>query len=561
MVACGHEGGSRKAIAAPGSKTQELQVVSVPYGMTDTGVDEISVYINGSCGKGKTTMSAVSGLSGLLERNEEGEHCPYISIGGGEPEPEINLPGTAGNPLTFNAYSPKPEWTGEFITAPSWAVFIKHLFFTDSEDKYCTYLIQGASCDGLGSNAIAEVHAYTREKWTMEASFGWEKAKKTDLDTKQNLQSESAEIMDPHALIKTRWSIEGKATGHVGTDNFILEAKPDFLKNVFDTLSHLLYFLSSTDDADKSEDKNKKKDEVFTWEWMPPKIAIAAERELKENGANNLVDLEYKYAIKMDPFFGVKAKLDVLQMLINLAVNCAAPGAGTGAIRFVQFVQEVLLKAEDKAADTKTSVSFKAAIDLDMELVLAGELSCTKVFGGEPKAEFIKTKNSAKNTSTDTDNKDDNDNKGKDNKETKGAAELAATGKMSLKGEVIAEFRHSNRFFEVHAAAGAGLVFGASGGGATELSLKLILEVADDEPDFKGELEFKGLVLSFMSLATVSIDKAETDEEDKGMIGGKQRLGEEANKTEKKLKEELIGKDLKEIWTIFEPKKLPFWEN
>jgi len=572
VVACSHGGGSRKALAgAPGSKTLELQVVSAPSSLTDTGVDEISVYISGSCSKGKTTMSAASGLSGVVLRKEEGEHCPYIVIKGVEKvsdtsdtspsdtgSTDINLPGTAGNPLSFNAYSPTVDWTAGFITKPSWVVFIKHLFFTELEDKYCTYLIEGASCDGPGSNAIAEVHAFTREKWTMEASFSWKKAEKSGLNTKQNLKSKSSTEVSPASLTKAQWSITGKATGNVGPDHFSLETAPDFLKNVFDTMNHLLYFLASADDAETEKEKDKDKDKIFTWEWIPPKITIAAARELKENPANNLVDLEYKYAIKMDPFFGIKAKLDVLQALINLAVNCAAPGAGTGAIRFVEFVQEVLLKSENKETNTNTSVSFKALIDLEMELVLAGELSCTKVYGGEPKTEFTEIDTGISNGNT-QDMGDDAGDEGK-NSQIKGAAEMSAVGKMLLKGLVKAEFRHSNSWFEVHASVGAGLVLGVPGGGTTEISLTVMLEIAEGGPDFKGEAKFTGLVLSFMSFATASIDKAKTDQEVQSMVENG-REGEEVKKTEEKFKEELTGTDLKEIWTIFEPKNLPFWEN
>ena len=110
---------------------------------------------------------------------------------------------------------------------------------------------------------------------------------------------------------------------------------------------------------------------------------------------------------------------------------------------------------------------------------------------------------------------------------------------------------------------GAGFVFGAKGGGATEIAVKLILEIAEGEPDFKGEVDFKGLVLSFMSYATASIDKKETNADDTITISriGTRRSSPTSKKTQEKLKEELIGKDLKEVWTIFEPKKLPFWEK
>jgi len=63
-----------------------------------------------------------------------------------------------------------------------------------------------------------------------------------------------------------------------------------------------------------------------------------------------------------------------------------------------------------------------------------------------------------------------------------------------------------------------------------------------------------------MSLATVSIDKAETDAKKNDMINGNPDDLEDDEKQED-LKKKAKVKDLKEIWTIFEPKKLPFWEN
>ena len=183
-----------------------------------------------------------------------------------------------------------------------------------------------------------------------------------------------------------------------------------------------------------------------------------------------------------------------------------------------------------------------------MELVLAGELSVEKVFGGSVPEPKYKQSTVTENKSQVSTNKT--------------AAEIAAVGKMTLTGLVKAEYRHANAWFEVHASAGAGFVFGAKGGGPTELALKIILEVSNNKPDFKGELDFKGLVLSFMSFATASVKKAETsDDIGQDLVNEDDDDLEDADNEENKLKEELIGKDLKEVWTIFEPKKLPFWEN
>ena len=548
VVKCNHEGGKR--IAVPGVKPSEttpfLQVVSVPYGAL-TDIDEISVYIDGSCDQGKNTLSPLNNVSGLLKRNQAADdiHCPFITIVGGEPVTDIRLPGTVGSPIKFNAYAPKAEWSGGLVTKPSWAVFIKHLFFTDQNKKFCTYRLEGASCDGPGTNAIAKVQAFTREKWTMEAGFSWEKVGASDLKTKKNLTSKTSKEMTPEDIASTKWAIDGKASGTVGTDTFVLEAKPDFLTGVTQTLSHLLYFFDSVDSSEPKKKKETKPDEVFSWKWIPPKIAIAGEREIKENPSNNLVDTAYKYSIKLDPFFGIGAKVDVLQALINLAVNCAAPGAGAGAIMFVQFVQEVLLKTEDKAAGISSNVSFKAAINLDMELVLAGELSVEKVFGGSDPEPIYKESEVITNESLVS--------------TSKTAAEVAAVGKMSLTGYVKAEFRHSNSWFIVHAAAGAGFVFGTKGGAPTELALKIILDMSSGKPTFKGELDFKGLILSFMSYATASIDRAETDVKDDDATSEDDDL-ETFDDDEEPLKEELIGKDAKEVWTIFKPKNFPFWE-
>jgi len=116
----------------------------------------------------------------------------------------------------------------------------------------------------------------------------------------------------------------------------------------------------------------------------------------------------------------------------------------------------------------------------------------------------------------------------------------------------------------VQASAGAGFVFSAKNGVPSMVILKLILEVVEGEPEFKGEIEFTGLILSFMSFATASMKKAETNENIANSIrgsAGRRGANPEVNNTQKDLKEELVGKDLKEVWTIFEPKKLPFWEN
>ncbi len=89
-----------------------------------------------------------------------------------------------------------------------------------------------------------------------------------------------------------------------------------------------------------------------------------------------------------------------------------------------------------------------------------------------------------------------------------------------------------------------------------------MLEVVDNEPDFKGEVEFKGLILSLMSLATVSLKKAETggDIKQNSMTEDDDDLEDDDNEP-KKLKEEAKASDFKEVWTIFKPAKKPFWEN
>lgn len=72
-------------------------------------------------------------------------------------------------PLEFNAYSPSIDWVAGFATQPTWSVFLKHIFFKKEEEKYSRYLIEGASCDGKGTNAVAEIYAHTYESWKMEA--------------------------------------------------------------------------------------------------------------------------------------------------------------------------------------------------------------------------------------------------------------------------------------------------------------------------------------------------------------------------------------------------------
>ncbi len=584
VVQCQHKG--RKAALAEGAKVPELHVMSASYEGNRSGADVIQAYLAGSCGKGKTDISPVNGLASLLERDGCGQHCPYITVDGGNPALTIVQPGTSGSPLKFEAYSPPIDWGDGFFDKPSWYVFFKHLFFTDEEQKYTRYTLSGAHCDGKGANAVAEIYAHTHEKWVMEGAFGWETAKIEEKDINKSLKKKKGKEISPKTLTKTNWNIEGKVVGSLDTRNIQLEATPDFFNSVRGGLSHLLYFFDIIDGQEKDKDggkdggksggkkaSSKKPKKLFTWKWIPPKVAIAAERERKENSSNNLIDLEYKYAIKADPFIGIEAKVDVLQALILLAVNCAAPGAGAGAIKFVSFVREVLVmatdtidtatdgvgflqQAKDKIADT-TSVDFKAEITFTMEFVLAGELSCTKAFAGEPKAELAPIENTSSSDSANVCEEDQADN----SSSTSVGAELAGVAKLDLTGEVKAELRHTNSWFEVQAAMGAGFKVGAKGGGATELALKLIAQPDPSEP-FKGEFEFKGMVLFFMSYATASIEKAETDI--RGVDGATSsgddinddyEFIDESSQPEKgeELKEQIKATEGKEVWTIFDP--------
>ncbi len=541
VVHCSHGGGKRKAVAAPNRRVPELHVMSVAYENSSTGgVDEISAYIQGACGKGKTDISPVGSLSALLDRNEQGSHCPYITISGGNPSYNVALPGTEANPLRFNAYSPSIEWAVSFVSKPTWYVFFKYLFFKKESEKYTKYLIEGKNCDGSGNNSIAEVYAHTHEKWVMEAAVGWDKGSIGKTKTSNDIKKKSSNPADASKLPESQWALEGKFAGSLDTRNFSLEATPDMFKGMRECLSHLLYFFEAANGKVEKAKDGKSSNDIVSWDWLPPKIAIAAEREKKENSSNNMVDTEYKYALKLDPLIGVKADVDVLQALIHLAANCVAPGAGSGALKFIEFVESVLLKSEKAAEEANSKVEFKAELKLETELVLAGELSCTKSYGGEPQAAAVSQPVFNIPTS-----------------DTSGAAELAVVGKIMLKGIVKAEVRHTNSWFEVHAAVGAGLSVGAKGGGPSEVAIKIMIEVANGEPDFKGEAEFKGLVLFFMSYATASVKKSKTNVEDENFLSDELEFEE----PEGELEETITEKESKEVWTIFNPKKTSFWEG
>ncbi len=64
------------------------------------------------------------------------------------------------------------------------------------------------------------------------------------------------------------------------------------------------------------------------------------------------------------------------------------------------------------------------------------------------------------------------------------------------------------------------------------------------------------MMLLFMSFATASVKKGETEEKDRGSIGG----GRERVTAEVKLPEQIKETELKAVWTIFDPKKKPLWD-
>jgi len=311
---------------------------------------------------------------------------------------------------------------------------MKHLFFTQQEDKFCTYMINGHSCDGPGTNASAKVQAFTRERWYMEASFTWEKAATSDLNTRQNLTSTQASPLTPEKVTATKWKIEGKVVGTIGDTVLDITAKPDFLTGVTEVLSHLTYFLDTVNSSEPETKKEKKTNEVFSWKWSAPNITVYAERELKENPENNLVDTAYKYAIKLYPLFGIDAKVDVLQALINLATMCPVGRLASGALKFKDYVQDVLVETKSALSDKNTDVTFKAAIELDMGVMIMGELSVEKAFGGsDPKPEYIvDIKDSASCDTTENTSQPSTSI-------TKNSAQIATEGRMLLTGYVKAE--------------------------------------------------------------------------------------------------------------------------
>lgn len=94
-------------------------------------------------------------------------------------------------------------------------------------------------------------------------------------------------------------------------------------------------------EALSGEKEEEKKPKIFTWSFSPSKVALTAHRENKEDPNSNLIDTHYTYSLKLDPLFGVKAEVDVLLAMIELA-STYVPGAG--AVEFLKFVNMVLVK-------------------------------------------------------------------------------------------------------------------------------------------------------------------------------------------------------------------------
>lgn len=499
-VNCKHHG--RTAKTMPNKSISELHVISASMQTDKQYVDMISIAIEGNCGKGKSATSPSSALAGLLIRDEAGSHCPYAVVSGGEPGVDIKLPGTAGNTLDVYVYSPSVE---KSLIKPTWLAFFEYAFIP-KENQYTTYTIVSKGCNGVYDGLQTRVYAHTYVKWAGNVSMAWSKSNKES--TKP--VGDGTEI-DLAQTATTKWEIKGKIAGIYDGRAYDVECSlNNFFTGFRNAISGLATFMNRVEDhsvpnlPSTSTATDTTKNDIVKFEVNYPKIILDGSYDTLEDPKGNSVDTKFKIALKMNPLIGVKISVDILQALLNIATNVIAPGALPAGKKFASYIKKVLAKVKgleteeketENEGDKNNTLEFNAAIVLTAEGNLVAELNWSKKIAGEALA-------------GDAPSSEDNNTAANKNKGAIGG-EAGVSLKMQLKGEIIANIKHTNTWFVVNASLGAGFNFGAAQGGLpAELAIKLFPATIDDKPAIGGRVSFNGLTLYYMAYVKASLKSA-----------------------------------------------------
>lgn len=490
-INCSH-GGRKISLTTAAAPVTEFHVLSCSqkalekqgkFNTTTTmSADIVTVSLEGSCGKGKSSYSAMSSKADESIRDASASSCPTMKVSG--TNTSVNVPGLPGTPLRFKAYSPAAQG---FFSESGVVPLIQYAFNYKPENNVITYDIESTSCDSSYPELYAKVVAHPKVKYDLTLSMGYNIGKKPDVDP-------STSFIDPDKLATDKWTFKMSLTGQYDDQNIDgIKGQLDF-ENAFSSfrkvLTPLMFFLDRVHSGDplakhegeigkifdKKAQKKKLEDAANPTakagaSLIPPKIELKAAYENLENPHDHTIDDTYTYSLNLNPLIGGKFDIDILAILLDMAL---APIGGTttgrNAKKVYKFLSDIYLNSIAKA---DLAIQAANSDDDNKKISLKGHASIMLTTTGQIDGNVTWKKAIGERGI--------------------GSGKIGGTVGIILEGKIGGEAN----IFIVKIAAGLRLAVGdASGNGAC--SIGMYYEPTTDRV-MRGYTEFKGLAIVFMS--------------------------------------------------------------
>ena len=288
-----------------------------------TKADKITIELHGGpCSQGKTPLE-------------------HVTVSGAEA-----TMGAGG--VTFKALAPKVAVVGD---PREWVNILWPFNMQPRQYDITTKLCSGAA---TGS---AVVKAYPYVKWELGLSLSLGERSSTGTRGAEISKGGSVDRYVEWEKKTTGWGVGGSAKLTLDNGNYTKNLAADFqqyTQSAFKVMESFKDFASTLQGFLKSTGCGE-----FTL--TLPKIAVVYELETTEDKNDHLLDYVGKASLKLDPLIKVAYKYDVLNWVIGICVNGAAPGLGSA-----------ILKIKTRAQEGFSALGAKASIKLSVDMTFSG---------------------------------------------------------------------------------------------------------------------------------------------------------------------------------------------
>lgn len=556
--------------------------MAVDKGILTPPVEVISVFVDGSCDKGRTQVSPEANQFDQYIRNEGASHCPTMAVSGDNVS-DIMLPGTEAHPLKFRAFSPEPE-TG---IISSWKYIFRNLLPGNRQPQ--TYVVETEGCDGdypLTVNVNAYTHVDAKLELSVSYKYTKEKLKKLDASVDKPESSQIEKIDNEgqkKEIVIGNWVYSLGLSGKV--DHLPLASQIEILdpsellkdlRESIDILIKLLEIIYACCDqelganivdsmAQSRVDKlelNKKPDDKKTdsegklleaktssksgsISIQYPKLNLSLAYANQETKNQTTLGHSITAELGANPLLGVTCEVDILSALVQIGANALLPGSPamlSAGKKFVDFIWPIIQKAvsNEKIESEATQKEIE-----DRKIYLQAGIAIVMKVGANvgASAKFVKKFGDAIGAPV---NPDQPASDGPASAALTSGLDFIIEGKAYAKGKALAvEFE-----FGLMVVAGSA----KEAGSAAKVGLKLELYSDGGKPAVRGGAEWSGLAILFATYKEVSVKGRSNGRGATSLVSND---GDSPQQTSSKETSKLADKKYRNQWTIIEPGNYP----